>query len=405
MGARAYEEGYAELEERFGARFRRDASGVTVAPTDEEEVGVVAEIAHRHGLPLSPRGAGTIPGSARSAEGVVLGLDHMKSFSVTEGEEPVVELGPGLSWVELEDHLRGEGKSLRVYPTSAPRSSVGGWLARDGLGVGSYEYGWLSENVLSVEVVLPGGARHVAASEELDLIVGAEGTTGIIVGATLLLREASRDLPFAAALDTPSDLARAVKNLSGEQFPFWHLGLVRTDLALTAGPEEGYVLYGTHHGESEGELEAALARTISSCGGRMLGSAEAYRSWGARFFPVSPTGEFPTPATAVVPVPGLQEALTRLESEVAHLGVQGTVASGGSVMLMAFRIGEGGGLETPDEADREAMTRIARQAGGGEYLVGLRRYEGHPRREALLRFKEEIDPKDILGSARSDHEV
>jgi len=405
MGARAYEEGYAELEERFGARFRRDASGVTVAPTDVEEVGVVAEIAHRHGLPLSPRGAGTIPGSARSAEGVVLGLDHMKSFSVTEGEEPVVELGPGLSWVELEDHLRGEGKSLRVYLTSAPRSSVGGWLARDGLGVGSYEYGWLSENVLSVEVVLPGGARHVAASEELDLIVGAEGTTGIIVGATLLLREASRDLPFAAALDTPSGLARAVKNLSGEQFPFWHLGLVRTNLALTAGPEEGYVLYGTHHGESEGELEAALARTISSCGGRMLGSAEAYRSWGARFFPVSPTGEFPTPATAVVPVPGLQEALTRLESEVAHLGVQGTVASGGSVMLMAFRIGEGGGLETPDEADREAMTRIARQAGGGEYLVGLRRYEGHPRREALLRFKEEIDPKDILGSARSDHEV
>ena len=405
MGARAYEEGYAELEERFGARFRRDASGVTVAPTDVEEVGVVAEIAHRHGLPLSPRGAGTIPGSARSAEGVVLGLDHMKSFSVTEGEEPAVELEPGLSWVELEDHLRGEGKSLRVYLTSAPRSSVGGWLARDGLGVGSYEYGWLSENVLSVEVVLPGGARHVAASEELDLIVGAEGTTGIIVGATLLLREASRDLPFAAALDTPSGLARAVKNLSGEQFPFWHLGLVRTDLALTAGPEEGYVLYGTHHGESEGELEAALARTISFCGGRMLGSAEAYRSWGARFFPVSPTGELPTPATAVVPVPGLQEALTRLESEVAHLGVQGTVASGGSVMLMAFRIGEGGGLETPDEADREAMTRIARQAGGGEYLVGLRRYEGHPRREALLRFKEEIDPKDILRSARSDHEV
>ena len=405
MGARAYEEGYAELEERFGARFRRDASGVTVAPTDVEEVGVVAEIAHRHGLPLSPRGAGTIPGSARSAEGVVLGLDHMKSFSVTEGEEPAVELEPGLSWVELEDHLRGEGKSLRVYLTSAPRSSVGGWLARDGLGVGSYEYGWLSENVLSVEVVIPGGARHVAASEELDLIVGAEGTTGIIVGATLLLREASRDLPFAAALDTPSGLARAVKNLSGEQFPFWHLGLVRTNLALTAGPEEGYVLYGTHHGESEGELEAALARTISSCGGRMLGSAEAYRSWGARFFPVSPTGELPTPATAVVPVPGLQEALIRLESEVAHLGVQGTVASGGSVMLMAFRIGEGGGLENPDEADREAMTRIARQAGGGEYLVGLRRYEGHPRREALLRFKEEIDPKDILGSARSDHEV
>src|SRR5215213_11531377 len=214
MGARAYEEGYAELEERFGARFRRDASGVTVAPTDVEEVGVVAEIAHRHGLPLSPRGAGTIPGSARSAEGVVLGLDHMKSFSVTEGEEPAVELEPGLSWVELEDHLRGEGKSLRVYLTSAPRSSVGGWLARDGLGVGSYEYGWLSENVLSVEVVLPGGARRVVEGPDLGLFVAAEGTTGIIVGATLRLREAGQDQPFAAAFVDPAGPGRAIESLA-----------------------------------------------------------------------------------------------------------------------------------------------------------------------------------------------
>jgi FAD/FMN-containing dehydrogenase len=46
---------------------------------------------------------------------------------------------------------------LAVYPTSAPRATVGGWLATDGLGVGSFEYGWLRENVLSASVVLPGG--------------------------------------------------------------------------------------------------------------------------------------------------------------------------------------------------------------------------------------------------------
>jgi glycolate oxidase len=398
MGGRAYEAGYEELEETFGARFRRGAPGASVIPESAEDVGLVAEIAQRHALPLSLRGAGTSPGPTIPAEGVSLSFDHMKRFSVRDGEEPSVELEPGIPWVELEDHLQEEGKSLRVYPTSAPRSTVGGWLARDGLGIGSYEYGWLSENVDSVEVVVPGGTRRVAKGEELTLIVGAEGVTGIIVGATLKLRERSRDLPFAAAFDTPADLARALESIADEHPPLWHLGLAHP--TLPGGPEEGYVLYGTHAGEIGGRIEAALDRAVSGHRGKMLSPAEAYRSWGARFFPAGPAGDLPTPATATVQVLSLGEALLRLEDEAAHLAVQGTVARGGEVLLITFRIGEEGGVETPGEEDQEILLRIARQAGGGEYLVGLRRYENHPSRDALLRLKEEVDPKGILQAAR-----
>ena len=132
----------------------------------------------------------------------------------------------------------------------------------------------------------------------------------------------------------------------------------------------------------------------------MLTSAEAYRSWGARFFPAGLTGDLPSPASAVVPAPGLEEALPRLAKETPNLAVQGSVARGGEVLLISFRIGAGGRLETPGREDRERLLAIAGQAGGGEYLVGLRRFEGHPRRGDLLRLKAEVDPEGILEAVR-----
>jgi glycolate oxidase len=399
----AYQGAYRELEEIFGERMRREdpaGTGASVSPASAEEVALVAEVADRHGLPLSLRGAGTVFGPSEPSAGLSLRFEQMKRLAVQRSGEHLVELEPGMPWVELEDHLHTEGESLRVYPTSAPRSTVGGWLARDGLGVGSYEYGWLSENVDSVEVVLPGGARRVATGEELGLIVGAEGATGIIVGATLRLREASQDQPFAATFDDPAGLPRAIQGLAAERLPLWHLGLAHPALALSGGPDGGYVLFGTHAGERGGRVEANLEQTISRHGGRLLASAEAYRSWGARFFPVGLTGDLPSPASAVVPVPGLEGALPRLAKETSHLAVQGSVARGGEVLLISFRIGAGRRLETPEEADREALLRVAQEAGGGEYLVGLRRFEVHPLREELLQLKQEVDPKGILQTPR-----
>jgi FAD/FMN-containing dehydrogenase len=240
----------------------------------------------------------------------------------------------------------------------------------------------------------------VATGEELGLIVGAEGATGIIVGATLRLREASQDQPFAATFDDPAGLPRAIQGLAAERLPLWHLGLAHPALALSGGPDGGYVLFGTHAGERGGRVEANLEQTISRHGGRLLASAEAYRSWGARFFPVGLTGDLPSPASAVVPVPGLEGALPRLAKETSHLAVQGSVARGGEVLLISFRIGAGRRLETPEEADREALLRVAQEAGGGEYLVGLRRFEVHPLREELLQLKQEVDPKGILQTPR-----
>ena len=403
MSAGAYAEAYGELAGLFGERFRREdpaGPGASVSPADAEEVALVAEVAQRHGLPLSLRGAGTVFGPTEPSAGLSLRFELMKRFAVRNGGERAVDLEPGIPWIELEDHLRVEGESLRVYPTSAPRSTVGGWLARDGLGLGSYEYGWLSENVDSVEVVLPGGARRAVEGPDLDLVVGAEGATGIIAGATLKLRGASQDQPFAAVFGDVTGLARAIDDLAEERPALWHLGWAHPALELAESPKRGYVLFGTHAGEHDGETEDVLGRAISGHGGEMLPPAEAYRSWGARFFPAGLTGDLPAPAQAVVPVAGLEEALLRLGEEATQLAVQGSVARGGVALLTSFRLGSEGRLEILDERDSDTLLRVARQAGGDDYLVGLRRYQDHPRREKLLRLKEEVDPQGILPAVR-----
>ena len=138
-----------EIEQTFGERYRPPEADTpaTVAPTSAEEVATLAGIAGRHKLPLALRGAGTA--LTQPSRGLVVRFGLMRQISIPERHD-VVELEPGIPWVELEDHIRDSGKSLRVYPTSAPHSTVGGWLARDGLGVGSHEFGWLRENVESV---------------------------------------------------------------------------------------------------------------------------------------------------------------------------------------------------------------------------------------------------------------
>src|SRR5215213_453262 len=160
------------------------------------------------------RGAGTglYPGEAPRA--LVVRFDEMRRIRIPERpEEGWVEAEPGATWMALELLLREGGMGPRVYPTSAPRATVGGWLAENGLGVGSYEYGWLLANVLSVEAVLAGGERELIEGEALRHFVGSRGNIGFLVGARLATRPAGDAVQVGAVFRDAEDLAAAVLDL------------------------------------------------------------------------------------------------------------------------------------------------------------------------------------------------
>src|ERR687898_195367 len=188
-----------DFEDVFGDRLKRGGQAppgvpdagdalASVSPFSVEEVKLLAEVAGRYSVPLVALGGGTASKTDIEGGSILIHFDLMRGLRLPEHEESWVEAEPGASWLQLDDLLRTRGWGLAVYPTSAPRATVGGWLAMDGLGVGSFEYGWLSENVLSARVVLSGGELVEVAGEEVPSFVGP-GASGIIVGAKLRTRQ------------------------------------------------------------------------------------------------------------------------------------------------------------------------------------------------------------------------
>jgi FAD/FMN-containing dehydrogenase len=339
-----HEGALAAIEEVFGDRLKRrsqDGSGsgalASVFPTSAEEVALLARTAERYAVPLAALGAETAPEAPVKEGRVLVRFDLMRGLWLPGSDEPWARAEPGALWLELDNELRLRGRGLTVYPTSAPRATVGGWLAQDGIGVGSFEYGRLRENVVSADVVMPGGERLSVGGDELRAVVGPEGAGGIVVGARLSTRYAEDDTPCALAFKGHEELAGAVASVFGAGVPLWHLGFLSPEMARIRGLGEEYLLFGAYPGERDAPTGEGLREVASSTGGRMLPSTEAYRVWGERFFPIAPSRPTPSLSDRVfVPVTEISASL----KERSAMAVQGTVARSGEILLLAFDVRE-----------------------------------------------------------------
>ena len=304
----------------------------SVLPSSVEEVRSLSEIAASLSVPLVPIGARTGL-EPRSTEGSILvRFDLMRAVRSPHPEEPWIEAEPGSSWLQLEDDLRPRGRGLVVYPTSSPRATVGGWLAQDGLGVGSFEYGWLWENVLSASVVLAGGEFREVPGEELKKYLAPEISEGIVVGARLGTRRAA-DVPFAAAFRDARDLTGVVATIYEARPPLWHVAFLSPAMAHARNLGEDFLLFGAYPGDRKDRVEEGLRGVLKRARGDALAAADAYRVWGERFFPVAPSHPTPVPTDrALVAVEDLARVLDRFSPKA----VQGTVARSGEVLLLAF---------------------------------------------------------------------
>ena len=362
------------IEESFGARFMRHAVSeaepdaeepfASVFPESIEEVESLTKLAARHRIPLMARGAGTALNPTKVPRALAVRFDAMRTIRLPEGEaENWVEVEPGVTWQALEHQLRQRGMGPRVYPTSAPRSTVGGWLSENGLGVGSYEYGWLLQNVLSVEAVLAGGERSIIeGGEALRHFVGSRGSVGFVVRAWLTTRRAAEDMPVAALFRDAADLGNAVLELYRGRVPLWHLGFLNAAMARARGFEVGYVLFGAYPKERTPWIEPALQSAVETHRGEVLLRREAQRVWDERFFPVSSLGPTPRPGRALVQGARLAQTLLEIERKLAGVAIYGTVSLWGEVSLLAFDPAEGstGVVDLSAVADIELLEVTSR---------------------------------------------
>ncbi len=170
-----------------------------VQPENDEEVLKVLEIADKTNTPIVPRGAATSAygGVVPIRDCIVIDLSRMNRFEV-EDDKLIAECGA--VWWDVEKNLNKIGLALRVYPTSAPASTVGGLIGQGGYGVGSLKYGSIADNIEWLDVADFDGVKRVSG-EELKYYVGAFGTTGIILRACIKLRESCEIRSFAVSCD------------------------------------------------------------------------------------------------------------------------------------------------------------------------------------------------------------
>jgi len=340
------EEALRVLGEAFGDRLKGgavqggekpfDGPLASVYPKNAEEVELLAKVTTRYSIALLAQGAGTGPAATPQPGSILVRFDLMRGLQIRGSEELWIRAEPGTSLLELDNNLRARGWGLAVYPTSAPRATVGGWLALDGLGVGSFEYGWLSENVLSADVVLPGGERRTLRGEELSSHAQAGGAAGIVVGATLRTRRAEKDVPFGIAFDNLEDLARTITSIQAANVPLWHLVFVNPTMSRARGLGKDYLLFGAYSDKQAAYATEGLRGAYGPRGGRMLPRADAYRVWGERFFPVAPSHSTPTPERKLIRLTELVEALGSTQDRPEENAVQGTVSRSGEVLLLTF---------------------------------------------------------------------
>ena len=406
------------------------ADGVAQPETEEQVVALVAWAARRE-IPLVPRGKGTAGygGAVPVRGGLVLDLTRLKGVVALDPENQTVTVRAGTVWQDLETELNDHGLALRLYPTSAPSSTVGGWLAQGGAGIGSHAYGWFKDNVVSARVVGGDSAVRVVEGPDLSAIADAEGTTGIIVAVTLRVRPLDDADLLAVGFADPRDLAEAIRRVVADGLPIWSLSFVNPTLATlkNAGPAK------THHGHpihalmerlpadaytllfafaatDRDVIRTGVGKIVDVLGGRRLSTLLAQHEWEERFKPMrlKRLGPSIVATEVVVPLDNLDEALLDLTHSInAPLAIEGISVRGGEIVLLGmiphdertlgYNFGYGFAL---------TAIAIAEEHGGRGYSTG--RYFGakassilgSKKIAALKEYRAQVDPDGILNPGK-----
>jgi len=322
---------------------------VVVQPKDEGELKELVTWAYRHGIPVTPRGkassgyGGVIP----AKKGMVIDFYRMKDVLAIDHEAPTVTVQPGITWEALDRALRPHGLTLRLYPTSYPSSSVGGWLAQGGAGIGSYEYGYFRENVVSARVVLPSGEIKELTGSDLDLVADMEGTTGIISQVTLRVKPNEELDVVAVACPDAYQLQRFAEQVIAADLPVWAMVFINPRMAEMKNraplmehyghPVEervilpaAYVTTIAFRKQHSQQIREALSRLIKPCQGEILSERIAHHEWENRFklMIVKRLGPSLVPAEAIVPLESLGAVMSEIENKVHQPVVRGKARGG-----------------------------------------------------------------------------
>jgi D-lactate dehydrogenase (cytochrome) len=444
------------LQARFGARCSTaqavreqhgsDESTFSVPPPaavvfaqSTAEVAEVVDLCSRYEVPLIPYGAGSsLEGHLLAVQGgISLDVSRMEQVLSIDADDLTVTVQPGITRKRLNEEIKSTGLFFPIDPGAD--ASIGGMCATRASGTNAVRYGTMRENVLALEVVTADGkivrtgtrARKSSAGYDLTrLMVGSEGTLGVITEVTLKLYPLPEAVS-AAVCSFPSIEAavRSVIQIIQLGVPIARVELIDENTVRMVnayaklGLREEPMLLMEFHGSPAGVKEQAetVQEIATEFGGQAFEWAstpeERTRLWTARhnaYFAAiqSRPGCRALSTDTCVPISRLADCLLDSVAEVE--------ASGLPYFLLGH-VGDGnfhfGYLIDPNSAEERAQAeelnhklvhRALRLQGtcSGEHGVGLHKMgflveeTGAGAVDLMKVIKRALDPKNILNPGK-----
>lgn len=413
---------------------------IVVLPGSTREVSDVVRLAREVGMPIIARGAGTglNGGSIPVAGGLMLVLTRMNRILAIDPRSRTAVVEPGVVNVDLTAAAAKHGLFYAPDPGSQGVSTIGGNVGNNAGGPHCLAYGVTGNHILELEVVMPSGEIVTLGSPTLDvsgydltgLLVGSEGTLGVITRITVrLLRRAEDVRTLLAVFETIDDASETVSEIIAA-------GIVPTAMEMIDGVVIRAVETAIHAGypedagavlliEVEGHADALprVMDRIEAIAGRhrpsLLRTAESAHErtllWKGRKEGAGALGRL-APSyylhDGVVPRTKLPEVMRRVQAIARDHGlVIGNLFHAGDGNLhptILFDPRQPGVMERVVRAGEEIL-RACVEAGGsitGEHGVGIEKREymrwlfTDADLDAMRRVKNAFDPAGLLNPGK-----
>jgi len=405
-----------------------------VQPESEQDLVELVRWAAAEHIPLTPRGKSTsgYGGAIPVKRGVVVDFYRMRRMLSVDPRRQIVTVQPGITWEQLDHLLKEHDLTLRLYPTSYPSSTVGGWLAQGGAGVGSFEFGYFRDNVIAARIVLPSGEVRELGGADLDLVSDAEGLTGLISQVTLSVQPMTTLQVAALSVLDAHKFQALLQGLIDARLPLWSVVFISPKMAELKNqapvrehnghPAEehvqlphAYIVTLAFRAADALAVQSALPHLAATHGAQILSDTIARYEWSQRFklMTIKRLGPSLVPAEVIVPLARLADMV----DEVTHKVGQPLVKEG-----VLLRQGAGGAPEVVIlgfiPADQRTFSynfvfglaltilKIAERHGGRPYATGIYftgkvgQVLGRDRVGRLRAFKAAVDPAGILNPGK-----
>lgn len=405
-----------------------------VQPRNEQELITLARWASAQGIALTPRGKSSsgYGGAIPVRQGVVIDFYQMRRLLHVDLEAQTITVEPGITWEHLDALLAEHDLTLRLYPTSYPSSTVGGWLAQGGAGIGSYEYGYFRESVLAARLVLPDGMVRELRGNDLDLVADAEGITGLISQVTLRVMPRSEMQVVALATASTNNFQNLLAALVESRLPIWSTVFISPKMAELKNqspvrehnghPAEhhellpsAYIITLAFRASDAVQVHSRLPALAAAHHAQILSDAIAQQEWAQRFklMTIKRLGPSLVPAEVIIPLDQLAAVLDDFTLKIGQpLVKEGVVVRRGlggrpEVVILGFIPADQRKLSY-NFVFGLALTimKIAEQHGGRPYATGMyftgkaARILGAERVAKLKAFKARTDPTQIMNPGK-----